>query len=102
MMAVMAAHASRRTYFLIFAVLIVLTVGTVLAANFDLGRGNAVVALTIAVTKALLVALFFMHLRDSSRLIWLVAGGSLVWLVLLLLTVGDYLTRNWLPPPPTF
>ena len=98
----MAAHASRRIYFLIFAALIVLTVVTVLAANVDLGRGNAVVALTIAVAKALLVALFFMHLRDSSRLIWLVAGGSLVWLVLLLLTVGDYLSRDWLPPPPTF
>ena len=99
----MAAHRiSRRPYFIVFGVLMLLTYLTVQASTFDLGPWNAVVALTTAATQALLVALVFMHLRDSSRLTWLVAGGALLWLALLLSTIGDYLTRNWLGSPPQF
>jgi caa(3)-type oxidase subunit IV len=93
---------SRRSYFVVFGVLLALTYVMVQAAMFDLGPWNAVVNLTIATTQAFLVALIFMQLRHSSRLTWLVAGGALVWLILLLSTIGDYLTRNLLEAPPSF
>jgi cytochrome c oxidase subunit 4 len=53
-------------------------------------------ALTIAVLKATLVVLFFMHVKYSTRLTWLVIAGSVFWLgILLALTFSDYLTRGW-------
>ena len=58
---------------------------------------NVLVGLTIAVCKAVLVALFFMHLLSSSRLTWIVLVGGLFWLgILMVLTLADYLTRHWL------
>jgi len=93
---------SRRLYFVVFGLLMLLTYLTVQAAMVDLGRWNAAVALTIAAIQALLAALVFMDLRNSPRLTWLVAGGALVWLILLLATIGDYLTRNLLEAPPSF
>jgi cytochrome c oxidase subunit IV len=78
----------------IFATLLLCTYVTVQVAFLDLGRLNAVVALTIAVFKTVLVVLFFMHVRYSPRLTWLVVIGAVFWLVILLaLTSGDYLTR---------
>ena len=59
---------SRKVYFLVFAALLVLTLATVLVAEVDLGVFNDVVALGIAVTKATLVLLFFMHVRYSPPL----------------------------------
>jgi cytochrome c oxidase subunit 4 len=86
----------RRIYFTIFAILLGCTYLTVQIAFFDLGRLNAVAALTIAVFKALLVVLFFMHLRYSTRLTWVVGIGAIFWLAILLaLTAGDYLTRSF-------
>jgi len=68
-----------------------------MGSSIDLGPGNVAVALIIAVCKALLVALFFMHLRYSSKLLWVVTGGGLFWLgIMLALTLSDYLTRGWL------
>ena len=56
-----------------------------------------VIAMTIAVTKATFVILYFMHLRYSSRLTWLVFGSALFWLAILFaLTFSDYWTRSWL------
>jgi cytochrome c oxidase subunit 4 len=55
-----------------------------------------VAALTIAVFKATLVVLFFMHVKYSTRLTWAVVAGSVYWLgILLALTMSDYLTRPW-------
>jgi cytochrome c oxidase subunit 4 len=73
---------------------------TVMAAFYDFpGPLNAVVALTIAVVKATLVVLFFMHVRYSGRLIWLVIIAALVWLAIMFaLTISDYWTRTWLLP----
>jgi cytochrome c oxidase subunit IV len=86
----------RRTYYLIFAALMVGTAATVGAAFVDLGAFNNVVALGIATAKALLVVLFFMHVKYSTRLTWAVVVGSVFWLgILLALTMGDYLTRGW-------
>jgi cytochrome c oxidase subunit 4 len=91
---------SVRTYALVFAVLIAATVGTTAVAFVDLGPFSVVVALVIAVCKMLLVALFFMHVRHSTRLTRLVVSGGLLWLVILLaLTMSDILTRNWVGVP---
>jgi len=94
----MSQHTvSTRIYFAVFAALLVLTALTVGAALVDLGQLNTPVALAIAVTKALLVILFFMHVRYSTQLTWLVVGSGFVWLaILILFTLSDLLTRGWL------
>lgn len=97
----MSEHiVTRKLYFIIFGALMVLTVITVIAANFDFGRMNDIIAMTIAVSKAMLVLLFFMHVRYSSRLIWVVVAGSFFWLgIMLVLTLSDYSSRGWLDTP---
>jgi cytochrome c oxidase subunit IV len=94
----MAQHSvASQLYYRVFAALLGLTLLTVGVAFLDLGRLNTVIALTIAVGKALLVILFFMHVRYSHRLIWACVIAGFFWLVLLLaLTMSDYLTRGWL------
>src|SRR5262247_781289 len=85
-----------RTYYMIYAALLVCTYLTWQVAYFDLGSLNTVAALAIAVFKATLVVLFFMHVRYSTKLTWAVVLGSIFWLgILLALTMGDYLTRVW-------
>jgi cytochrome c oxidase subunit 4 len=85
-----------RIYYLVFAALMAFTAITVAAAFVDLGPLNAATALAIAVTKATLVVLYFMHVRYSTRLTWLVVLGGVFWLgILLVLTFSDYLTRSW-------
>lgn len=93
------AHGSGLgAYFAVFAALMVLTALTVWAAYQHLGVWNTPVALAIAVAKALLVALIFMHLRSAPRLTILVIAASLLWLaILIVITVSDYATRPWLP-----
>jgi cytochrome c oxidase subunit IV len=99
----MAEHVtSRKVYFLVFAALMVLTLTTWLVAQVNLGWANDVVALTIAVTKAVLVLLFFMHVRYSTRMTILTAAAGFFWLAILIgLTLSDYLTRgsSLLPVP---
>ena len=87
-----------RVYIAIFLVLLVGTALTVWAGLQDFpGPLNVIVALTIAVIKATLVVLYFMHVRYSSRLIWVVFASALFWLgILFALTFGDYWTRGWL------
>lgn len=96
----MAEHVSSpKLYVLIFALLMVLTVLTVIVAYFDFGVMNDVVALTIAMAKALLVVLFFMHVKYSTRLTALTALSGLVFLAILIgFTLNDYLTRGALLP----
>ena len=93
----MSEHiVSKTIYFVIFSSLIVLTVVTYLVAKVNLHQFNAVVALTIAVIKALLVVLYFMHLRYSSRLTWVFVGAGFFWLmIMIVLTLSDYMTRDW-------
>ena len=67
-----------------------------LVAFYDLGALNNIVMLLIASVKALLVILFFMHVRWSTRLTWVVAASGFAWLIILFgLTMTDYLTRGW-------
>jgi cytochrome c oxidase subunit 4 len=93
----MGAHiVPRRTYYLIFAALLALTFVTVMAARVDLGPLNTAVALAIASFKALLVVLFFMHVKYSTRLTQLAVIAAIYWLgILLVLTLSDYFTRSW-------
>jgi cytochrome c oxidase subunit 4 len=85
-----------RIYYTIFAILMLCTGLTVWVAFLDLGALNTIAALAIAVFKATLVVLFFMHVKYSTRLTWAVVVGSIFWLgILLVLTMGDYLTRGW-------
>ena len=95
----MSEHiVSLKVYFTIFLSLMVGTALTVWAGLQDFpGPLNVIVALTIAVVKATLVVLYFMHVRYSSRLIWVVFAAALFWLgILFALTFGDYWTRGWL------
>jgi cytochrome c oxidase subunit IV len=85
-----------RVYYAIFATLMALTGITVAVAYVDLGAMNAVVAIVIACFKAMIVVLYFMHVKYSTRLIKLTVIAGLYWMVILLgLTLGDYLTRGW-------
>lgn len=89
------ASGSSRVYYAVFAGLIVLTCVTVGLSFVELGRWHAPVGVAIALVKASLVALFFMHLIVSSRLCVIMFLGGLFWLgILIVLTLSDYLTRD--------
>ena len=84
-----------KTYLVVFAALMGLMVLTVAVAFFDFGLLNKGIALTIATTKAALVMLFFMHLRYSSKLVWVYAGlGFFGLLIMIIIAMGDYLARG--------
>jgi cytochrome c oxidase subunit 4 len=95
----MSEHiVSRKVYFVIFGALMVGTALTVIAAKNDLDfifkGANTVVALSIAVIKATLVVLYFMHVRYSSRLIWVIVVAGIFWLgIMFVFTLSDYLSR---------
>jgi len=85
-----------RIYYTIFGILMLCTYLTVQIAFFDLGRLNAIAALGIAILKATLVILYFMHVKYSPRLTAAVVAGSVFWFgILIALTMSDYLTRAW-------
>jgi len=86
-----------RIYAVVFLSLLVGTALTVFAAFFDFPwKLNTIVALTIATIKATLVVLYFMHVRYSMRLIWVIVASALFWLAIMFaLTFSDYLTRGW-------
>jgi len=89
-----------RIYLAIFAALMCLTAFTVWVAFIDLGSLNVVVALAVAVTKATLVILFFMHVKYSSRLTWLVVVSGFVFLAIMIgFTMSDVVSRGWLGTP---
>ena len=83
------------TYVKILVALLIATGLTTWVATIDLGAFSTVVALGIATVKMLLVALFFMHVRHSSKLTKLIVAGGLLWLaILLLLTMTDFASRG--------
>ena len=88
-----------RIYVTIFVVLLVGTALTVVAAFQDFPwQLNTIVAMTIAITKATFVVLYFMHVRYSARLVWVIVASALFWLVIMFaLTFSDYWTRSWIP-----
>jgi cytochrome c oxidase subunit IV len=97
----MSQHVdSVRTYSLVWIALLLLTVATTAVSYLDLGRLNVAAALGIAASKMLLVALFFMHVRHSSRLTKLIVAGGALWLgIMLTFTMADIVSRGWLGVP---
>jgi cytochrome c oxidase subunit 4 len=97
----MSIHISPvRGYVGIFLALMALTAATVWVAFQDLGPINTLVALGIAVIKATLVILFFMHARYSTRLTMLVIASAFLWLfILFAFTMSDFMSRGWLGVP---
>jgi len=90
----------KRIYFAVFAALIVLTWVTAYVSTVDLGRWNIFVALAIAIFKASLVILFFMHVKYSTRLTKMTVGAGMFWLILLLfITMADFWSRNMMGVP---
>ncbi len=90
----------KKVYILVFAILMVFTALTTAVAYIDLGPFNAVVALAIAVCKASLVVLFFMHMKYNPGMTRIVLAAAVGWLAMLLtLTLSDVNTRKWLPAP---
>jgi cytochrome c oxidase subunit IV len=89
---------SPRIYWMNCGVLMLLLGLTWTVGYIDLGLFNVIIALAIAIIKALLVALFFMHIKGSSRLLHLAAAAGVIWLLIMLsLTLTDYFTRGWVP-----
>jgi cytochrome c oxidase subunit 4 len=89
-------QAPLAAYFIVFAALMVLTIVTVWVSRIDLGAMNTLVAMAIAVVKATVVILWFMHVIHSPRLTWIVVLASFLWLaVMFVLLFSDYLTRAW-------
>jgi cytochrome c oxidase subunit 4 len=89
---------SVKAYATVFLTLIALTILTTAISRIDLGEYNFVVAITIAVIKALLVILFFMHVKQSSSLTKLFVGAGFFWMAILIsFVLSDYLSRGWLP-----
>ena len=89
---------SIKTYLFTFVGLLVLTATTTLLGFVDMGPFNTGVALVIAAVKASLIAAFFMHALYESKLVRVVLAGGIIWfLILISLTVSDYVSRSWSP-----
>ncbi len=94
----MSEHiVSRKLYLLIGTTLLVLTLVTVSVSKINLGAFNTIAALTIATIKAVLVVLFFMHVKyTTEKMTKVVLVSAVFWLLLLLaLSMADYATRLW-------
>jgi cytochrome c oxidase subunit 4 len=89
-----------KTCVAVYCVLIALTAATVGAAFLDLLYFSTPLALAIACSKALLVMLYFMELRHSPKLTWIILGNGAFWLiVMIMLTMSDMISRGWLGFP---
>jgi cytochrome c oxidase subunit IV len=90
-----------KTYGIIFAALMVLLLLTVGVAQLDLGSANLAIAMAVAIVKATLIILYFMHARYGTRLVWVFAASSFLFLfILIAITFGDYLSRGWIDVTP--
>lgn len=87
-----------KVYVGVFAALITLTITTVAVSKIELGEFNFVAAIAIAIVKAMLVVLFFMHVKQASIMTKLFVVAGLYWMtILFVFTLSDYLSRNWQP-----
>ena len=92
------ATRAAKIYWKNCAALMLLLALTWIIGYINLGMFNVVIALAIATIKALLVTLFFMHIKGSSRLLHLAMSVGVIWLFIMLsLTLTDYFTRGWVP-----
>jgi len=87
---------SWKLYLGIFVALGLLTAVTVVVTGYDFGPLNLIVALGVAITKASLVVLYFMHARYSPRLTGVVIAAAIAFFVILVFLIGiDYYSRPW-------
>lgn len=94
-----ARTVSSKTLWIIWVSLLILLTATWTAAHFDLGLGNTIIAMLISGAKMMLVILFFMQVRYSSRLVWVfVCAGFIWWMIFVSLALTDYLTRRQVLP----
>jgi cytochrome c oxidase subunit IV len=92
------AQPALKTYFLVYAALMIGLAATVGVAYMPHGPWSLPAALAIAFTKAALVVMFFMHVLYSPRLTWIAVFAGLVWLAILMaITSADYMSRDWIP-----
>ena len=90
----------RKTYFAVWVALLLLLLVTVAVSYIHLGWLNPAAAVGIAVVKATIIILYFMHVRYSPRLVWVFVAAGFFWLcILFAITFSDYLTRGYLPSP---
>jgi cytochrome c oxidase subunit 4 len=93
-----AQHSSLKMYFSVYALLIAGLALTIGVAYMHLGGATIAITLLIAFAKAALVAIYFMHVRDSPALNWIAIAAGLIWLsILLSFVLLDYNTRSWIP-----
>ena len=89
-----------KTYLTVYVALMVLLVATVGAAFIDMGWFNFTLTMIIAVAKAAMILLIFMHVRYGEKLVWVFSSAAFLWLALLIvLSLNDYFTRGWLHIP---
>jgi cytochrome c oxidase subunit 4 len=94
------AHPTVGLYLLIWLILMVLLVATVVVAAVHIPYFGFVIAMGIAILKAVLVIMYFMHVRFSSPIVWAFSGAAFLWFAILIaLTIQDYMTRGWYLPP---
>jgi cytochrome c oxidase subunit 4 len=93
-----SAPIRKRTYFVIWIALLIFLALTLGLAEIDLGPFNNVAALGISISKMMLVVLFFMHGRYEKPLTWIFICAGVIWLLIMVdLTLSDYLTRGDVP-----
>jgi cytochrome c oxidase subunit 4 len=89
-----------RAYIAVYLALLVLLVATVGFAYVNIEPFNFTMTMVIAVAKAVLIALIFMHVRFGDRLTWVFSSAAFIWLaILIVLSLNDYFTRGWLNIP---
>jgi cytochrome c oxidase subunit 4 len=92
--------ASRKAYSLIWIALLVLALITTLIGYLNLGPFNMPIAIAIATAQAALIVMFFMEAKAESRVIHIIIAGGVIWILIMISnTLGDYVTRGWLPFP---
>jgi cytochrome c oxidase subunit 4 len=96
----MTERIPKKTYLLVWVSLLILLAITVGVSYIHLGWLNAAAAVGIAVVKAVIIILFFMHVRYSPKVLWIFVGAGFFWLgIMMVLTLGEYFTRAYMPPP---
>ncbi len=92
------SHPTTAIYVAVFIALLALLAITVGIAEVDFGSANFPIAAAIATAKAVLIMLYFMHVRYSQPLTWLVACAGFFWLAILFsITMADFVTRSYVP-----
>ena len=93
-------HIGLRTLYTVYGALLVLMLLTFGAAFIDMGPFNFAIAMGIATVKMVLIILYFMHVRFSSKLVWVFSFAAFFWLLIFVIgTLNDYFTRGFLNVP---